>query len=57
MYQALQKHFRTHGPPAHLAIAIANGWKPEDEAAEDRIEDPDQLAALLASFPGGVAEA
>ena len=57
MYQALQKHFRTHGPPAHLAIAMANGWKPEEDAADDRIQDPDQLAALLASFPGGVAEA
>jgi hypothetical protein len=51
----MQDHWLRVGPPAYILHAMELGYKGTDsgENSDDFVEDPDELAALLANIPGG----
>lgn len=51
----MQDHWLRVGPPVYILKAMELGYKGTDSGSsdEDFLEDPDQLAAALASIPGG----
>lgn len=54
MYRLMQAHWVKHGPPLYIAAAAWMGYRaPAGSGNEEMIEDPELLAAALASFPGG----
>lgn len=52
----MHRHWREYGPPTYMAVAAYLGMS-GTRPAQDRIQDPDDLAVFLANVPGAARSA
>ncbi len=50
----MHRHWRAFGPPTYVSAALYLGLAKPRRAGGGRLDDPDELARVLADLPGAV---